>query len=66
MTCDGQTHNLQEIYRRNGAASDAVVRWCSDCGAVVVDEDYDGRTNPGAYEEMRFPMMPYPNQRRNS
>ena len=63
MTCNGCTHSLVEIYRREGAASDAVVRWCQDCGCVVVDEDYDGRTNPGVYESMRFPSMTYPNQR---
>jgi hypothetical protein len=40
-----------------------VVRWCVDCGAVVVDEDYDNRTNPGVYGAMRFPRMTYPNQR---
>jgi len=27
------------------------------CGAVVVDEDYDGRTNAGAYMPMRFPLI---------
>lgn len=46
---------LQTIYRREGAGSDAVVRWCPKCGAVVVDEDFDGRTHPGAYMSMRFP-----------
>lgn len=48
---------LVEIYRHSGAASDAVVRWCSQCGAVVVDEDYDGRTRAGSYQKMRFPSL---------
>jgi hypothetical protein len=61
--CDGHDHMLIEIYRRHGAASDAVVRWCIDCGAVVVDEDSDNRTSPGQYGKMRFPRMTYPNQR---
>ncbi len=47
--------SLQEIHRHYGAGSDAVVRWCNKCGAVVVDEDYDGRTHPGSYVAMRFP-----------
>jgi len=37
------------------ADTDAVVRWCPKCGAVVVDEDLDGRTKPGALATIRFP-----------
>lgn len=48
---------LEEIYRHAGAASDAVVSWCPWCGAVVVDEEYDGRVNPGKYGRMRFPIV---------
>jgi hypothetical protein len=48
--------SLIVIYRREGAASDQVVRWCGICGAVVVDEDYDGRTSPGSVMPMRFPL----------
>lgn len=65
MACDGREHDLAEIYRHAGAASDAVVRWCVGCGAVVVDEDFDNRTIPGTYCAMRFPQMTYPNQRGN-
>jgi hypothetical protein len=46
---------LREVYRHHKAGSDAVVRWCFRCGAVVVDEDYDGRTNIGTYMPMLFP-----------
>lgn len=53
--CNGSEHRLIVIWRETGAASDAVVRWCQDCGAVVVDEDYDGRTHAGRYMAMRFP-----------
>ena len=54
--CDGHHHNLKVIYC-NGYDHDVVdvVRWCEDCGAVVVDGDYDGRTRPGAVMKMRFP-----------
>lgn len=62
MKCDGVTHRLLDIFANENAISSAVVRWCADCGAVVVDEDYDGRTNPGQYVEMLFPNMTYPNQ----
>ena len=33
-----------------------VVRWCKICGAIVVDRDYDGRTNPGQVKKMQFPL----------
>lgn len=33
----------------------SVVRWCSVCGAVVIDTDYDNRTKPGGIMSMRFP-----------
>lgn len=48
--------DLVEIVREAGA-SDKVVRWCPSCGAVVVDEDYDGRVRPGAYIPMLFPKL---------
>lgn len=58
--CDGKKHNLVELYR-HGYAEDTVtvVRWCTECGAVVVDVDYDGRTSPGGVVPMRFPTMLY-------
>lgn len=34
-----------------------VVRWCTDCGAVVIDIDFDGRTYPGRVKEMQFPKI---------
>jgi hypothetical protein len=34
-----------------------VVRWCEDCGAVVVDAVIDGRTYPGDIKPMRFPQL---------
>jgi hypothetical protein len=32
------------------------VRWCPKCGAVVVDEDTDGRISPGSIRKMQFPL----------
>jgi len=37
--------------------SEEVVRWCSHCGAIVVDMDYDDRTNPGYYKPVQFPEI---------
>lgn len=48
-------HNLKVIYISGQHHESEVVRWCKDCGAVVVDLDYDGRTNAGAVRKMQFP-----------
>ena len=32
-----------------------VIRWCPECGAIVVDMDCDGRTYPGHYRKMMLP-----------
>lgn len=54
--CDGHKHNLKVIVEYAITSHDSkVVRWCADCGAVVIDRDYDGRTNPGAVMSMQFP-----------
>ena len=53
--CDGTNHNLKIIYIDHGNISETVVRWCKDCGAVVVDKDIDGRTHPGYVRKMQFP-----------
>lgn len=34
-----------------------VVRWCPECGAIVVDCDMDGRTMPGYYLKLRYPNI---------
>lgn len=54
--CDGKNHPLKEIFR-SGCEDDiqSVVRWCPDCGAVVVDGELDGRVRAGAVMPMRFP-----------
>lgn len=53
--CDGSKHNLKVIYVDNCINSERVVRWCADCGAIVVDVDVDGRTYPGLVMKMKFP-----------
>lgn len=52
---NGGNHDLKEITRNyldNGV--DEVVNWCKICGAVVVDEEVDGRTIIG---KMKFPEI---------
>jgi valyl-tRNA synthetase len=56
--CDLVNHPLVELYRSSNSYDvDAVVRWCPDCGAVVVDEEYDGRVLAGSIMKMAFPKM---------
>ena len=55
--CKKGNHSLIEILRDRGWDCESVARWCKVCGAVVVDIDYDGRTNPGAIAKMRFPEV---------
>ncbi len=55
--CNKGNHDLIEIF---GASSlnpidETVVRWCKNCGGVVVDQDFDGRTNPGEFRKMQLP-----------
>lgn len=56
--CDFKNHPLIEIYRRHGSFDiDHVVRWCPDCGAVVIDGEHDGRIAPGKIVPMKFPKI---------
>ena len=55
-------HQLIEIHRdrsRDGMA-DTVVRWCENCGAIVVDGEFDGRVHPGRYRSMTRPAVSKP------
>ena len=50
---------MVEIYRLNDNGADPlgredVIYWCGECGAVVVDEESDGRKY-GVISSMRFP-----------
>ncbi len=48
--CSGVPHDLIVIYRDGNDMEERVVRWCINCGAVVIDTDYDGRGNEVSYE----------------
>lgn len=53
--CDGINHNLIAIYSDHAIGHEEVVRWCEDCGAVVVDLDVNGVTQSGGIKKMMFP-----------
>lgn len=61
MTCIAtrQPHRLLVIATSRGNAPGVThpVRWCQDCGAVVVDTDVDGRVSPGDVWPMTFPTF---------
>jgi hypothetical protein len=53
--CWEGNHDLKAIYRVGDDNHEEVVRWCSVCGAVVVDGEVDHRVKPGAIMRMVAP-----------
>ena len=52
--CDLRNHPLVEIFRAGpDDGIQSVVRWCPDCGAVVVDGEIDGRVAAGRVMPMQ-------------
>lgn len=55
---DKHIGKLKEIHRievNSPLGEDIVVRWCPNCGAVVIDFEVDERVSPGGVMKMRFP-----------
>lgn len=50
-------HNLIPVYSHGTADEEVVVRWCPDCGAVVVDKDIDGKTFAGKIRRLQAPKL---------
>lgn len=55
--CKKGNHELEKIYETGGDMFSIVVRWCKTCGSIVVDTNFDGRTNPGAITKMKSPRI---------
>lgn len=55
--CRKGLHPLKVIASFECGDEAKVVRWCPECGAVVVDLDYDDRTNPGYYKKLQYPNI---------
>ena len=54
--CDHKK-DLIEIQRAQiDSMTDSVVRWCPNCGAIVVDEEIDNRLR-GQIMPMRWPLI---------
>jgi valyl-tRNA synthetase len=57
--CRDGKHDLIVITSNyaDGYGAEEVVRWCRNCGAVVVDRDIDNRTRIGYFMNMKFPRI---------
>lgn len=55
--CRTGNHSLIPIFTVDGGDEKATVRWCTCCGAVVVDGEYDGRISPGHYRKLQAPEL---------
>jgi hypothetical protein len=58
--CEKGNHKLVEIHRALHdpiGDVDAVVRWCEICGAIVIDVEFDNRTQPGRIMKMKGPTV---------
>ena len=57
--CLKGNHNLITILESEHpyGGSSQVARWCTECGSIVVDVDYDGRTNAGQVMKMKSPTV---------
>ena len=53
-----QDHDLEVIaFTSYGNDTQEVVRWCLNCGAVVVDSQVGGQTLPGRFMKMKLPTI---------
>lgn len=55
--CKEGRHPLRKLLTVAGVFTDSIVRWCPECGAVVIDCEVDGRTYPGRRMPMKLPRM---------
>lgn len=55
--CKKGLHPFKVVASFKCGDEEKVVRWCPECGAVVVDMDYDNRTNAGYYKELQYPNI---------
>ena len=57
--CLKGNHNLIMILESESSmgGSSQVARWCTECGSIVVDVDYDGRTNAGQIMKLKSPKL---------
>lgn len=60
MKCKKGIHNFKKIWSdKSDWEGDAVVVWCSDCGAIKVNRSFDGRVQEGYFLSTKFPRIAY-------
>jgi hypothetical protein len=59
VSCEKGYHALKSIFKEYDVAPcvENVVRWCSICGSVVVDQDSAGIVFPGRIMPMKSPAI---------
>lgn len=56
--CKEGQHSLIRITSNDiNSFETEIVRWCTECGAIVVDMEVDNRTFPGKYMKMKIPTI---------
>lgn len=57
--CFDGNHDLISIYETNGfmPGERECVRWCTNCGSIVVDCEQDSQIFPGAIMKMKSPNI---------
>ena len=56
--CKKGNHPLIEISSiLLGYDEEKIVRWCPNCGAIVIDLEVDNRLFPGHYMKMKIPKI---------
>ena len=56
MCYNKKPHEFVVVYSNcEYDGTEPTVRWCRNCGAIVVDIDVDGRTDPGRILPLTLP-----------
>jgi hypothetical protein len=55
--CLAGQHPFVRIYTIGAEEHLNVVRWCPECGAIVIDVDKNGITNHGEVMKLRIPTI---------
>lgn len=55
--CQKGLHRFKIITKRDFGDEELAVRWCPQCGAIVVDREFDGRLDPGYYQKLKYPEI---------
>ncbi len=55
--CRNGNHSFEVIRREGNDLAEEVTKWCTICGSLVIDLEYDGRLKPGAIMPLRHPRL---------